>query len=670
MTRNACNINRLASAAALAVFVAALAATGAPAQTTKPAIAASKPATAATQAANKKVLQTLPFADKQDFEFAQRGFIARPKVLTITGDQGKVVWDMESYKFIGQDQPAPASVNPSLWRNAQLNTLAGLFKVSDRIYQVRGYDLSNITFIQGETGWIVFDPLVSSETARAAYELVSGHLGKRPVVAVVYSHSHIDHYGGVKGVANEADVKAGKIKIIAPDGFMEHAISENVTAGNAMSRRSVYMYGSLLPRNERGGVNAGLGQTTSAGTTGIIPPTDIIAKTGQELTVDGVTMVFQMTPGTEAPAEMNTWFPQWKALWMAENCTATLHNLYTLRGAQVRDGQKWASYLDEAIDLYGKDAEVVFQSHHWPRWGNAVVTDYMKKTRDTYKYIHDQTVRLFNHGYTSNEIAEMLELPAELNQLWYVRGYYGTVRHNAKAVYQRYLGWYDANPAHLDPLPPEAAAKKAVEYMGGAAAVIKRAKRDFAAGNYRWVAEVMSQVVFADPANKAARELNADALEQLGYQAESGPWRSVYLQGAFELRNGVPNVKTQGSASPDVIKAMSPEMLFDYLSVRLNGPKASGKKIVLNIDFTDLRRQYVLTVENGVLNYAQGRQDAQADATARLSKATLDAVQLREATLEQKVAAGEIRIEGRKAAFDEFLALLDTYPFWFNIVTP
>lgn len=629
-----------------------------------------KDATTATKQANAKVYESLPFADKQDFDFATRGFIGRPKSLVIKDAKGNVVWDMESYAFIMDDKKAPDTVNPSLWRNAQLCKHAGLYKVIDRVYQVRGYDLSNITFVQGDKGWIVFDPLICAETAKAAYDLVTEHLGKKPVFAVIYSHSHVDHYGGVRGVVDEADVKAGKVKIIAPEEFMEHAISENVTAGNAMSRRAIYMYGALLPRGEKGGVNGGLGMTTSTGTAGVIEPTDIVTKTGQEITVDGVKMVFQMTPGTEAPAEMNTYFPQFKGLWMAENCTATLHNLYTLRGAQVRDGKKWASFIDEAIDLYGKESEVVFQSHHWPRWGNAIIIDYMKKQRDAYKYIHDQAVRLLNHGYTSTEIAEMLELPPEIGNVWFNRGYYGTVKHDAKAVYQRYMGWYDANPANLDPLPSEPAAKKFLEYMGGAKAVIDRARKDFAQGEYRWVAQVMNQVVFAEPDNKEARELCADALEQLGYQAESGPWRSVYLQGAFELRNGVPSAGGINTASPDTIKAMPPHMVFDYLAVRLNGPKAAGKKIVLNVDFIDLKEQYVLTVENGVLNYAHGRQDDKADATVRLSKATLNAIQLKEATIEQKIESGDIKIEGRKETFGEFLGLLDTFEFWFNIVTP
>jgi alkyl sulfatase BDS1-like metallo-beta-lactamase superfamily hydrolase len=559
-------------------------------------------------------------------------------------------------------------VNPSLWRNAQLNLLHGLFKVADGIYQVRGYDLSNITFVQGDAGWIVFDPLVSAETARAAYDLVTANLGKRPVLAVVYSHSHVDHYGGVRGLIDEADVKAGKVAVLAPNEFLEHAISENVIAGNAMSRRAVYMYGTLLPRGPQGGVNAGLGQTTSQGEVTLIAPTVNVRKTGEEHTIDGVRMVFQMTPGTEAPAEMNTWFPQRKALWMAENITGTMHNILTLRGAQVRDALKWSGFLTETIDLYGKDAEVVFQSHHWPRWGNAEVVDKLKKHRDAYKYLHDQSVNLMNKGYVGEEIAEMVKFPPELDRNWSTRGYYGTIRHNSRAIYQRYMGWYDGNPASLDPLPPVETAKKTVEYMGGEAAVLKRARADFARGEYRWAAQVLKQVVFANPGNKAAKELLADAFEQLGYQAESGPWRSVYLMGAFELRNGVPNFQTSGTASPDVIKAMPPSMLFDYLSVRMNGERAAGKRLALNFDFTDLKQQYGVSVERGVMNH--GKALAQPEATVTLSKATLDAIQLKETTLEQAVAKGDLRFTGRREAFAEFIGLLDQFPFWFNIVTP
>lgn len=630
----------------------------------------SKPASSATQAANSVVQRQLPFNDKTDFEDAQRGLIARPDTLTIKDPEGKVVWDLESYKqYIGMDKPAPDTVNPSLWRNAQLNMQYGLFKVTDRVYQVRGFDLSNITFVQGDTGWIVFDPLISAETAKAAYELVSENLGKRPVLAVVYSHSHVDHYGGVRGIVDEADVKAGKVKIVASKDFTEHAVSENVIAGNAMGRRAIYMYGAMLPRNPQGGVNGGLGQTTSLGTATLIEPTEIVDHTGQTLTIDGVKMVFQFTPGTEAPTEMNTYFPQFKAMWMAENSTSTMHNILTLRGAQVRDSLKWATFLDETIRLYGADTVVKFQAHHWPMWGEQKIIDYWKKQRDMYKYMHDQTVRLMNQGYNGAEIAEMIKLPPELENFWPNRGYYGTLKHNSRAIYQRYMGWYDGNPSDLDDLPPEPAAKKYVEYMGGEDAVLKRAQADFDKGQYRWVAEAVKHVVFANPNSVAGKQLLADAYEQMGYQAESGPWRSVYLQGAYELRNGVPTSGGIKTASPDTIRAMPPEMLFDYLSVRLNGPKAAGKKILLNVDFTDLGKQYALTVENGVLNYAP-QAAKQADASLVMTKAALDDIQLGNATLDEQIKSGKAKITGDRKAFTEFLSLLDNYNFWFNIVTP
>lgn len=631
--------------------------------------APSKPATASTKAANEAVLKALPFNDKEDFANAARGFIGKPDTLTIKNAKGDVVWDLEAYKkYISADKQAPDSVNPSLWRNAQLNMQYGLFKVSEKIYQVRGYDITNITFIQGKTGWIVFDPLLSAETSKAAFELVTKHLGKKPIVAVVYSHSHVDHYGGVRGIIDEKDVRAKKVKIIAPEHFSEHAISENVIAGNVMSRRAIYMYGAMLPRNAQGGVNGGLGQTTSTGTATLILPTDIIKKTGQEMTVDGVKMVFQMTPGTEAPAEMNTWFPELKALWTAENATNTMHNILTLRGAQVRDALKWAGYLNETIALYGNKVEVKFQSHHWPMWENTKIVEYIKKQRDLYKYIHDQSVNLMNKGYTGAEIAEMIKLPPELDQQWYNRGYYGTLRHNSRAVYQRYMGWYDANPSSLDNLPPEMAAKKYVEYMGGEAEIMKKSRADFDKGEYRWVAEAMKHVVFANPGSTEAKNLLADTYEQLGYQAESGPWRSVYLQGAFELRNGVPKAGGINAASPDTIKAMPPEMLFDYFAVRLNGPKAAGKKIGINIDFTDLKKQYGLAVENAVLNH--GKPLAKPDVKLTMSKATLDAIQLKEITLEAAITKGDLKIDGKREAFTEFMGLMDSFPFWFNIVTP
>lgn len=630
-----------------------------------------KPASEFTIQANQNVLHTLPFNDKQDFEDARRGFIAKPDTLTIKDEQGNVVWDLEQYKtYIGLDKTAPDTVNPSLWRNAQLNMEYGLFKVTDKIYQIRGFDLSNITFIQGDKGWIVFDPLISPQTAKAALSFINQTLGERPVTAVVYSHSHVDHYGGAAGLFNSPDeVKKNGVQIIAPEGFTEHAVSENVIAGNAMARRAVYMYGALLPRNAQGGVNGGLGQTTSTGVPSLLLPTRFITKSGEEVTLDGVRMVFQMTPGTEAPAEMNTWFPDSKALWMAENTTNTMHNILTLRGAQVRDALKWSSYLNETIETWGNQAQVKFQSHHWPRWGNASIVDYFKKQRDLYKYIHDQSVRLMNMGYTGEEISEKIALPPELNDFWPNRGYYGTLRHNSRAVYQRYMGWYSGNPSDLDNLPPEIVGPKYVEFMGGEQALLKKAKASFDKGEYRWVAEVLKHLVFANPNNQEGKLLLADALEQLGYQAESGPWRSVYLQGAYELRNGVPTAGGTVTASPDTIRAMSPSMLFDYLAVRINPEKAAGKKMVINMDFTDIGEKHTLSLENAVLNHTT-RYAAKPDVTLTLSKQTLDDIQLGQGTLEQKIASGEIKVQGNQQTFSDFVGLLDKFNFWFNIVTP
>lgn len=609
-------------------------------------------------------------ATKKDFENAQKGLIAKQDVVTIKNDKGDVVWDLEQYKqYITLNNPAPDSVNPSLWRNAQLNMINGLFEVTDGIYQVRGYDLSNITFIKGNTGWIVFDPLISQETAKAALDFVNEKLGKRPVVAVVYSHSHIDHFGGVRGIVDEKDVKAGKVKIIASHGFTEHAVSENVIAGNAMGRRAIFMYGALLPRNEFGGVNGGLGQTTSTGIATLIEPTDIIEKTGDEMTVDGVKMVFQYTPGTEAPTEMNTWFPDKKALWMAENSTNTMHNILTLRGAQVRDALKWSGYLQETIEMWGGDVKVKFQSHHWPMWGNADIVEYFKKQRDIYKYTHDQTVRLMNQGYTGEEISEIIKLPKTLENNWSTRGYYGTLRHNSRAVYQRYMGWYDGNPSDLNNLPPTNAAVKYVEYMGGESAAIQKAQADFDKGNYRWVAEVLKHVVFANPQSKKGKELLADAYEQLGYQSESGPWRSVYLQGAYELRNGTPSAGGVQTASPDIIKNMPPEMLFDYLAVRILPEKAEGKKFAINLNFTDLDEKYTLYLEDSVLIHTKKQSD-KPNVTLTLTKSVLDDVQLGNVTLEKAIANGDIQLKGDKEVFKDFVGMLDRFNFWFNIVTP
>lgn len=631
--------------------------------------ARAEPATTITAETNKALLDKLPFADRRDFENAARGLLRKPDTLTIPGTDGRPVWDLESYKaFITQESEAPDSVNPSLWRNAQLLLNYGLFEVADGIYQVRGYDLANITFVRGDTGWIVFDVGSTAETAKAALDLVTEEFGARPVVAVVYSHPHLDHYGGVKGLISDEDARSGKVRVIAPEGFMEHAVSENVTTGNAMSRRSVLMYGALLPRGPEGSVGAGLGLTNPRGTVTLIEPNEYVHETGTVLTVDGVEMEFQMTPGTEAHAEMNTYFPAQRAMWMAENTTATMHNILTPRGAQVRDALAWSKFIQETIELYGDKTDVKFQSHHHPEWGSEEVLDYFKKQRDLYKFLHDQSVHLINQGYTGDEIAEMIELPESLANLWSGRGYYGTLKHNSRAIYQRYMGWYTGNPSDLDVLPNADAAVKYVDYMGGEAAVLEKAQADFDKGEYRWAAMVLRHVVFANPDSAEGKELLAKAYEQLGYQAESGPWRSIYLQGAWELRNGTPPI-TAASASPDVVRAMSLDMLFDFLAVRLDAARAAGKVITVNFDFTDLDEHYTLTLENSVLNHTT-KQAETADATVTLSKRALNDVNLGVSTLEDELASGNIAVEGNGEVLKELLSMIDTFSPAFNVVTP
>jgi len=628
-------------------------------------------ASGTTKKINAGVLQQLPFTDRQDFEDARRGFIAPlPDGGVIRDKDGKPVWDLTSFSFIKEGAPAPDPVNPSLWRQSQLLTYAGLFKVIDRVYQVRGADASNINFIEGDTGIIVVDPLISVECARAALDLYYQHRPKKPVVAVIYSHSHTDHYGGVKGVVSEDDVKAGKVKVIAPDGFMKAAVDENVMAGTAMSRRAGYMYGIFLPPGPQGKVTSGLCLTVSTGTVTLIPPTDIITRTGQELTIDGLKFVFQMAPDTEAPAEMHFYIPQLKLLCPAENCCHNLHNVYTLRGAKIRDALAWSKALNETLERWGDQAEVMLNVHHWPVWGQARIVDRLKKQRDMYRYLHDQTLRLANQGYTMTEIGEMIQLPPSLAQEFYCRGYYGSVNHNVKSVYVKYLGWFDGNPANLHPLPPREASKRYVEFMGGAEAVIKKAQEDYDKGDYRWVAQVMNHVVFADPKNAAAKELQARALEQLGYQAESGPWRNFYLTGAQELRQGMTEMEGT-TASPDTIRAMPLELIFDYLGVRLNAPEAEGKSITINWNFTDTKEQYVLALENGALNHTANKQAKEADATVTLTRAALDqAILGGKPKLQAEIAAGDIKIDGQKEKVGELLSLLDKFDPWFNIVTP
>lgn len=560
---------------------------------------------------------------------------------------------------------APATVNPSLWRNTQMNHLYGLFEVTDGIYQVRGYDMTNITFIRGDTGWIVFDPLMSIECSQAALELVNQELGERPVTGIIMSHPHVDHYGGIKGIISEEEAAAGNVKIIAPAGFEEHAVSENVYAGTAMGRRAGYQYGAFLEDSERGAMSIGIGMGQSTGSISYISPNDIIEKTEDRRTIDGIEMEFQMTPGTEAPAEMNTWFPQKNALWMAENCTGTLHNLYTLRGAQVRDGNAWAEYIMEAVARYG-GAEVVFQSHNWPHWGNDVIQEYMKNTAAVYKFINDQTLMYINQGYTSNEIANMITLPEELEKNWYTRQYYGTVAHNSKAVYQRYMGWYDANPVNLNSLAPTDRAEKYVEYLGDVDEVLKKAEKDFEAGEYQWVAEITNTIVFADPENEKARRLCADALEQLGYQAESGTWRNVYLSGAKELREGTVNdEKFKATSSADLMKSMTLEMMFDYLGILLDANAAQDLNLKLNLNFTDSDK-YLLTVKSGVVLYQKGVEASDADATLTLPKSGMFAILNKDEELQKKA----VQIEGDEAVIEKLTEHMVKFDFFFNIVEP
>ncbi|RJT24141.1 MULTISPECIES: alkyl/aryl-sulfatase [Buttiauxella] len=631
---------------------------------------APKEATASTKQANDALYNQLPFSDNTDFTNAHKGFIAAIPTDVIKGEQGNVVWDPQKYAFIKEGDKSPDSVNPSLWRQSQLINISGLFEVTEGVYQIRNLDLSNMTIIEGKEGITVVDPLVSAETAKVGMDLYFKNRGNKPVVAVIYTHSHVDHYGGVRGVVDEADVKSGKVKIYAPAGFMDEAVSENIMAGNVMSRRASYMYGNLLKPDVKGQVGAGLGTTTSAGTVTLIAPTNYITKTGQKETIDGLTYDFMMAPGSEAPSEMLWYIEEKKLIEAAEDVTHTLHNTYSLRGAKIRDPLAWSKYINDAINRWGDKAEIIMAQHHWPTWGNENVVNLMKGQRDMYRYINDQTLRLANTGLTRDEIAANFKLPEGLAKTWASRGYYGSVSHDVKATYVLYLGWFDGNPATLDELPPEEAAKKFVEYMGGADNILQKAKTDYEQGNYRWVAQVVSKVVFADPNNEAARNLEADALEQLGYQAESGPWRNFYLTGAQELRNGVQKLPTPNTASPDTVKAMSPEMFFDYLGVHINGEKAASAKAVFNIDLGSDGGKYKLELENGVLNHTAGAEAKDADATITLNRETLNKIILKEETLKQAEDKGEVKVTGNGAKLDEMLGYMDKFEFWFNIVTP
>lgn len=661
-------INIIILASALSGTSFTFAAGGGPAQEAE-LLGIEKEATLITTEVNKDLLKILPFSDRKDFKNAQKGFIARGEE-EIKDASGKVVWSTKKFAFM-QDlkKKSPSTVNPSLWRQMLLVNLTGLFKVSEHIYQVRNYDLSNITFIEGKSGLIIMDPLVSAEPAKAALELYFKHRPKKPVVAVIYSHSHIDHFGGVRGIVEKADLKAGKVKIFAPLGFVENAIAENVMAGNAMSRRASYMYGNVLPKNEKGNVGAGLGSTTSSGTVTMIRPTNIISEAWENHIIDGLHFEFQLTLNTEAPSEMHYYIKEYKALCPAENVNHTMHNLYTLRGAKVRDSKAWSKHIDNMLLKWGDEAEILFAPHHWPSWGNDNINEHVSKQRDTYKFMHDQVLRLANHGYTIDEVGDMVKMPKELDQTWASHGYYGSISHNARAVYNFYLGFFDGNPSHLHKLPPKPGSEKYVQYMGGSKHVIEMAKKDYAKGEYRWVAEALDHVVFAEPNNKEAKSLLADTLEQLGYVAESGPWRNFYLSGARELREGVKAVPTPNTASPDVVQNMPIVMILDYMAVRLNPEKAAGKKLKINFNFTDVNELYTVFLENSTLNNRKGNAD-DADSTITTTRATLDSIMLGKLTVEEGIKNSAIKVTGTKGKFKELHGMLDDFEFWFNIVTP
>jgi len=619
-----------------------------------------------TAAANAAAVTGLPLENPQDFEDARRGMVAGETEIEIESERGTRIWSTSDYEFVSGD--APASVNPSLWRQAQLNGVHGLFKVTDGIHQLRGYDLSNMTIIEGRSGWIVVDPLTAQETAAAAFALARKHLGERPVVAVIFTHSHVDHFGGIDGILSSAEDPA-TLRIVAPHGFTEEATSENVLAGIAMGRRATYMYGWSLARGPRGHVDTGLGKEPAAGTVGFREPTDIIERTPQEMTIDGVRFVFQYAPDSEAPAEMTFYLPERRALCGAEIVSRTMHNLYTPRGAKVRDALKWSGYINEAIELFG-DADVVFASHGWPTWGNERVVDYLKKQRDTYRYIHDQTLRLANAGHTPNEIAETLELPSSLRSVFANRGYYGTVSHNAKAVYQFYFGWYDGNPAHLNPLPPAEESTKYVAAMGGAAKVLELGRAAHDAGEYRWAATLLDHLVFAEPGDAEAKALLAATYDQLGYQAESGPWRDVYLSAAYELRHGAQGSMLRIESATNMLLHTPIERFFASMAARLNGPDAEGKSTRINFVFTDARESWVAWIENSVLQYRRAEPDPEADATIKLTRNFLVRSATGQAGIRDMIFSKDLDVDGSRLALLSFFSLLDRPDGKFPIVTP
>jgi len=636
-----------------------------------------KGATSATAAKNQEVYAKLDFSDTREQEFAERGLITAPDSLVIQDEEGNVKWSQDSYDFV-RDADAPDSANPSLWRNTQLNAKYGLFQVTDDIYQVRGYDISNLTFVRSDHGWIILDCMSSSYNSKVALELFESEMGKAKIAAIVISHAHVDHYGGIEGLISAEDcadpslsleqqIASGKTAIIVPSGFADAVMKENVFVGTAMKRRSMYQYGTALNKGEQGSLSVGIGLTVGNGNVGYIAPTFEVTEDIFETTVDGVKMSFQLTPDTESPAEMNTYFPDKKALWMAENCTGTLHNLYTLRGAQVRDANAWARYITEAQSLYGGEAEVVFQSHNWPHWGNDVIQEYLTNTAAVYKFIHDQTLLYINEGYTANEIAEMIQLPEELDKVWYTRQYYGTLKHNVKAVYQKYMGWYDANPVNLDAMTPAEYAQKLVEYFGDTDKVLQMAKEDYEKGEYQWVAQITNALVFDDPANEQARYLCADALEQLGYQAESGAWRNAYLVGAFELRNGTslyPEGVTTGVGS--TAQNMDAETMLDYMGIMMDSDQLADRSFTVNLQLTD-DENYLLKIHHGVLLYYPGEQDDKADLTIQTRKLGILAIAARS---EDNIGKLVTSVEGDQELYKALCDSMASLKLYFNIAEP
>jgi alkyl sulfatase BDS1-like metallo-beta-lactamase superfamily hydrolase len=625
-----------------------------------------------TKDANAAVIGQMPFDDTRDFDDVQRGLKAplRDGGL-VRNAAGDVVFDLGWFSFIGEEA-SPATVNPSLWRQSQLITQAGLYEVTDRLYQVRNHDLANVTIVEGDDALVVIDTGTTTECAHAAMELYFEHRPRKPVAAVIYTHTHVDHYGGVLGVVSAEDVAAGKVAIIAPgDDFEEHALGENVICGNVMSRRANHAFGTLLPHSPAGFITdgGGPGLTSSNGQIGYLSPTDIIRKTGEQRIIGGLTFVFQMAPDTEAPEEFHIWIPELKALTCAENANHSLHNIQTLRGARTRDAANFAYYLDEAITLFGGDAEVHYGPHTWPVWGNANVVEFLESQRDTYKYLHDQTLRLANHGLTPIEIAEILRLPVSLDKSWFNHGYHGTVNHDVKAVYHKELGWYDGNPAHLFPLPPAEAGARYVAAMGGAQNVLAQGRTAIDAGDYRWAAELLSHAVFADPGNQQARDLQAEAFEQLGYQSEGPQWRNIFLTAAKELREGVSTAGSLATATLETILAMPVGILLDYIAVRLNGPRADGTRLAINITFTDQPGPRSVKVQNGVLHHWT-RHTRDADLTLTLTKAQLVMALLQPDTLDKGIADGSITAEGDTTILRTLTGLLDTFDPQFNVVTP